>query len=126
MKELESVLKIVEEGLRTLAKGVNAVADRLDEIGKQAKPKPKRKTAQKATAKRPRTTTKKNAAPKGKPSATAADSVFDAIKRSTKGVDTAAIMKKTGFDRKKVQNAVFKLKKAGKIKAVSKGVYIKA
>ena len=33
MKELESILKIVEEGLRTLAKGVTAIADKLDDIG---------------------------------------------------------------------------------------------
>ena len=56
---------------------------------------------------------------------TAADTVLGVIKRSKKGVDTAALMKKTGYDRKKVANIVFKLRKQGKIKSEKKGVYVK-
>jgi len=125
MKELESFLKIVVEGLRTLAKGVNAIADRLDEIAKPPAAKPKRKAARKGPAKSSKAATRKKATPKGKSRITAADTVLSAIKRSKKGVDTATLMKRTGFDKKKVQNAVFKLKKVGKIKNVSKGVYVK-
>ena len=125
MKELESILKIVEEGLRTLAKGVTAIADKLDEFAEPPeKAKPKRKTARKAPAGRAKNEKPRKSTPKGK-KRTAADTVLSAIGRSRKGVDTAALMQKTGFDRKKIQNTVFKLKKEGKIKNASKGMYIK-
>lgn len=58
--------------------------------------------------------------------ASAVDTVLGVIKRSKKGVNTASIMKKTGYDRKKVANIIFKLKKQGKIKSETKGVYLKA
>ncbi len=54
---------------------------------------------------------------------TAIDTVFGAIKRFKKGVDTATLKKKTGF--KGNIDIVYKLKKQGKIKSVSRGVYLK-
>ena len=57
---------------------------------------------------------------------TAADTVLAIINRSKKGVDSANLAKKTGFDKKKVANIVFKLRKQGRVKSVSKGVYTKA
>jgi len=57
---------------------------------------------------------------------TAVDTVLGIINRTKKGVDTAALMKKTGVDQKKIHNIVYKLKKQGKIKSVGKGVYLKA
>jgi len=38
-------------------------------------------------------------------------------------VDTLA--KKTGFDKKKISNILYKLKKAGKVNVISRGVYTK-
>jgi len=38
----------------------------------------------------------------------------------------ATLIKKTGFDAKKVANIIFKAKKKGDIKAIKKGVYAKA
>ena len=57
---------------------------------------------------------------------TAADTVLGIIKRSKKGIATAALMEKTGYNQKKVTNIVFKLRKQGKIKNEGKGVYVKA
>jgi predicted nucleic acid-binding protein len=37
----------------------------------------------------------------------------------------AAIKQKTGYDNKKIHNLVYKLKKQGKIKSETKGIYIK-
>ena len=34
MKELQSVLSIVSDGLKTLAKGVEAIAEKVDEVAK--------------------------------------------------------------------------------------------
>ena len=55
---------------------------------------------------------------------TATDQVLKIISRSKKGVDTATLMKKTGFDRKKVTNILQRTFKQGKIKRVAKGVYV--
>ena len=34
MKELQNVLNIVSDGLKTLAKGVEAIAEKVDEVAK--------------------------------------------------------------------------------------------
>ena len=54
------------------------------------------------------------------------DKVLNIIKRSKKGVDTATLVKKTGFDQKKIRNIVFRASKQGKIKRAYKGIYVGA
>jgi len=56
----------------------------------------------------------------------ATDTVLGFIKRSKKGVGTAALVEKTGFDKKQIQNIFYKLKKQGKIKSAVRGIYVKA
>ena len=56
---------------------------------------------------------------------TVLSTVFDAIKRSKKGVPIEKIKDKSGFDGRQLSNALYKLTKQGKIKTVSRGVYIK-
>ena len=46
------------------------------------------------------------------------------INRSKKGVDTAALMKKTHFNQKKVRNILHRTYKQGKITRVEKGIYV--
>lgn len=55
---------------------------------------------------------------------TATDQVLNIINRSKKGVDTATLMIKTGFDRKKVTNIIQRTFKQGKIKKADRGVYV--
>ena len=135
MKEMQSVLKMVSDGLKTLAQGVEAIAEKVDEAAKgkstgQAKSKKQAAPVKKAkTASQKATTAKKPAAKvdrkkAGKP-VTAVDTVLNMIIRSKNGINTAAIMTKTGYDQKKISNIVYKLKKQGKIKAIQKGVYVK-
>ena len=128
MKELHSVLNIVSDGLKTLAKGVEAIAEKVDEVAKsQGVVKPQRKkpaTAAKKvkTAKKPapKATRKKEVKP-----ATDSDQVLGIISRSKKGASTAVIMQKTGYSQKKIANIVYRLRKQQKIKSVDKGVYTK-
>jgi len=56
--------------------------------------------------------------------APAAETVFDAIKRSRNGLKFADIQTKTGFAEKKIRNIIFRLNKLGKIKRHSRGVYV--
>jgi putative endonuclease len=55
---------------------------------------------------------------------TAAETVLEIIKESENGVNAAELMQKTGFNEKKIQNLVFKLRKQSKVKSVKKGVYV--
>ena len=128
MKELQSVLNIVSDGLKTLAKGVEAIAEKVDEAAKsQGVVKPKRKKQSTATkkvkaVKKPaqKATKKKEVKP-----ATDGDKVLAIIGRSKKGASTAAIMQKTGYDQKKIANIIYRLRKQQKIRSVEKGVYTK-
>ena len=131
MKEIEVVIKTVVEGLRSIAQGVEKIAEKLEESAPNKQPKAKRKIAAKSARKtKAKATTKpKKAGAKKAPAkktATAVDTVLAVINKSKKGVDSATLAKKTGFDKKKIANIVFKLRKLGKIKSVSKGLYTKA
>jgi len=95
-------------------------------LEKYEKPKAKpakAKAVKKVAAKK---ATPKQAVPKKAKAVTAADTVFNIIKRYKKGVNNAALMEKTGYNQKKISNLVFKLRKQGKIKSVDRGVYLKA
>ena len=124
MKELQSVLSIVSDGLKTLAKGVEAIAEKVDEVSKSqgaVRPKKSKTTASTGKVK----ATKKAPKKKTTTSATDTDKVLALIGRSKKGVSTATIMQKTGYNQKKIANIVYRLRKQKKIKSVDKGVYVK-
>ncbi len=136
MKEMQSLLKMVSDGLKTLAQGVEAIAEKVDEAAKTKSAGKAKGKKQPAPVKKAKSVSKKAKAVK-KPApkvakkkavkpATAVDTVLNIIRRSKKGVNTAAIKAKTGYDQKKVANIIFKLKKQGKINAMQKGVYVKS
>jgi len=101
--------------LQAAKKELKALSKRIDKL---------MAALQKADAKKPAKAKapKKTVAKK----VTAADTVFNAIARLKKGTDTAGLVKKTGFDQKKVANIIFKLKKQGKITSPKKGLYVKS
>ena len=57
---------------------------------------------------------------------TATDQVLNIINKSKDGVNTATLMKKTGFDQKKVRNILHRTFKQGKIQRAGKGIYVGA
>jgi predicted Rossmann fold nucleotide-binding protein DprA/Smf involved in DNA uptake len=138
MKELESLLKVISEGMRTLAGGVATLAEKVDEVAKsQANQKkagpassPKASTAKKRKAAGRTAPARKKAAAKAKKpassSVTNTTAVLRAIGNSKAGVSSASIQAKTGLSARQVSNAVYKLKKAGRVKSVKRGAYIKA
>ena len=137
MKEVQSLLKIVSDGLKTLAQKVEAIAEKVDDVAGAKSPakravKTKPPAAKKTVkAKKAAPAAEKKAAPATIKKAdtkapTAADKVLAIIDSAKQGVNTAAIKEKTGFDQKKVANIIFKLKKQGKIKTAEKGVYTSA
>ena len=124
MKELEKFLNVLSDGMRTLAQGVEGLAVKVDELAKAQgtppKPAPRKRT--KATPKRAPKKSPKSTAKQG----TATDTVLSIIKRYKKGVGVATLKQKTGFDDKKIHNIIYKLKKNGLVKSVSKGIYTMA
>ena len=85
--------------------------------------KPARRIAMAKPAKR--VSAKKIPAKKKSAKLTATDQVMRIINRSKKGVDVPTLIKKTGFDDKKVRNILYRNYKLGRIKRVGKGVYFK-
>jgi len=123
MKEVEKILRALSDGMKTLAKGVETIAQKVDALAKeQAAQELSEKSRVRQTTKK--TTSKKVTSKKVKaPSAT--DEVLQIIRRSQKGVNTAALKKKTGFNDKKIHNVIYRLKKRGQIRSIDKGVYKK-
>ena len=128
MKNIKKNLQAVNRELKALAKKVDQI---VVAAGKLEKPKVENKPKAKAVKKKPvrKPVAKKIAAKKTaakKTTKTFVDTVLGCIKRSKKGVNTATLMKKTGFSEKKIHNIVYKLKHQGKVKSAGRGVYVKA
>ena len=112
----------ITKDLQAISKELTKLVGRIEKLaaafGKTEKPEAKSvkiKTKAKAVAQK---------APVKGDKKTDTDKVLAIIKRSKKGVDTAALMKKTGFDQKKVHNILHRTYKQGKIKRVEKGSYV--
>ena len=113
---MQSVIK----SLRSLTQQTEKMAKTLDKLEKSMSKAPAKAAPKKRTA------AKKPAAKKAKKKVTATDTVLSIIKGRKKGVDTATLRKKTGYDRNKIQVIIYRLKKQGKIKTAARGVYVKA
>jgi hypothetical protein len=122
MKNLKKDLQTVDKDLKALSKKVEKM---IVAAGKPEKPKVKKK-AKAVKAKPIKKVAAKKPAAKEVTKVTAADTVLRIINRYKKGVGTATLMEKTGYNQKKIANIVFKLKTQGKITSVGMGVYVKA
>ncbi len=123
MKQLQKSLQSAVKTLNVLAKKLEAISSKLDAPEKKApKPKAVKKAVKKAAPKK----VVKKSAPKKAVEPTAAQTILKIIGRTKKGLNTAALIEKSGFNAKKVQNTVFRLKKQGIITTPRKGIYVKA
>ncbi len=113
----------IAQDLNALNKNIQALGKTLDRLLKavekdeKLKAKPTRKIPTK------RAPAKKAPAIKKAVQPTATDQVLKIIKGSKKGVDAPTLIKKTGFNQKKVRNILFRTYKQGKIKRLEKGIY---
>ena len=62
---------------------------------------------------------------KGKKGTVASDIVYGIFDSATGPVDMGVLVEKTGFERKKLYNILYRLKSQGKVRSVGKGVYSK-
>ena len=105
MKQLKKDVLALSKSLKALAKRTEQMAKKLERL-EETKGKPK---AQPKRAK-----------------ATASEIILSIIKRSRKGVSSATLQKKTGFNNQTIWNNISQLKKRGKIKKIGTGVYVPA
>ncbi len=120
-------MTISKKDLQALNKDVKALSTKMGKLIKEFDKGKTAKVTKKIIAKPVKAkTTKKAPAKKGAVKLTATDKVLKIINRSKKGVDTATLMKKTGFNQKKVTNILQRTFKQGKIKRVGKGIYVGA
>ena len=113
----------IAQDLKALNKDIQSLGKTLDRLLKAVEKdnKSKAKPAKKVAAKKApaKIASAKKAAPP-----TATDEILKIIRRSKKGVDAPTLIKKTGFNQKKVRNILFRTYKQGKIKRLEKGIYI--
>jgi len=113
----------IAQDLNALNKNIQALGKTLDRLLKavekdeKLKAKPTRKIPTKRAPAKKAPAIKKTVQP------TATDQVLKIIKGSKKGVDAPTLIKKTGFNQKKVRNILFRTYKQGKIKRLEKGIY---
>ena len=120
--KLKSPAQHAAEALKVLTKQTEKLIKAVEKFEKNKtakKAKAKAKPAKKAAAKKA-PAKKRAAAP------TAIEQVVNFIKRSRKGIDVPTLIKKTGFEDKKIRNIVFKASKAGEIKRAGRGIYVAA
>jgi predicted Rossmann fold nucleotide-binding protein DprA/Smf involved in DNA uptake len=123
-------MAILKKDLQSLQREIKALGRKMEKLIKEFDKGKKAKITKKVTANPTKAKTTKKAPAKKAPAKkktaqpTATDQVLNIIKRSKKGVDTATLMKKTGFNQKKVTNILQRTFKQGKIKRVEKGIYV--
>jgi predicted Rossmann fold nucleotide-binding protein DprA/Smf involved in DNA uptake len=98
----------MEREFKALQKDIKDIQKKIDKFIEAIE------TEQKAKAPAKKKTTK----------VTATDQVLKIVNRSKKGVDMATLMKKTGFDQKKIRNILHRAFKEGKIQRAERGIYI--
>ena len=108
----------IAQDLKALNKDIQSLGKTLDRLLKAVE------KDKKSTAKPTKKITAKKAPAKTAAPPTATDEILKIIRRSKKGVDAPTLIKKTGFNQKKVRNILFRTYKQGKIKRLEKGIYI--
>ncbi len=114
----------IKKELAALKKDITAIGNKMEKLLNAVETKPAKASKAKAVKAKPAKKAPKAPAKKKAVKTTATDQVLNIINRSKKGVDTATLMKKTGFNQKKVTNFLHRSFKAGKIKRADKGIYV--
>ncbi len=133
MKQLKKDLQAISNILKQLTKKTETIAKSL---GKPKKTKPAKKAKAKAVPKvkakvtrkaKPKTRAKvQTKVVKKTQKVSASGTVLTLVRRSRKGIGVATLREKSGLDGRKINDIVHRLKREGKIKAIGRGIYVKA
>ena len=117
----------IKKDLQNLNREIKALSKRVEKLIKEFDKSRKAGTAKKAPAKPTKRTATRKAPVKKRPARlTATDRVLKVINRSKKGVGAATLMKRTGFDDKKIRNILQRTFNEGRIKRAGRGIYVGA
>jgi hypothetical protein len=119
--KLQAQVNSIVKDVKALNTKLEKLLKEIEKIGKVA---PAKKSLKKAAPKK--AAVRKAPGKKVAGTVTAYDTVLGIIKKRKKGITNLELIKKTGFDKKKVANLLFKAKKNGEIKSEKMGVYVKA
>ena len=125
-------MAILKRDLQAVKKDIVALQKKMEKLLKAYEGPQKAKAVKRAKKKvvkaKPKRAVKvrKTTRKKKAPAITATEQVLKIVRRSRKGVDVPLLKAKTGFDDKKVRNIVFRASKEGKIKKISRGIYVGA
>jgi len=111
-------MKALKKDLQSVIKSLKLLTEKAEKMARQLDAAEKVQPTQKRPVKAAKSAVRKKAP------ATATETVLGIINRQKKGIDTAALKKKTNFDTKTIRNVIFRLKKQGKIKSGTRGVYM--
>ena len=114
-------MKNIENQLKTVAKSLAALSKQVEKLSQQvAKAQPAKKAA---VGRKVGPAKAAKASPAG--GQTLLDTVYNAIKRTKKGVTVAQLKQKTNLDARQLSNALYKLTKKDQVYAKSRGLYVK-
>ena len=122
-------MTILKKDLQSLQREIKALGRKMEKLIKAFDKGKKAKVTKRVTAKPVKAKTIKKAAAKKAPAKkraaklTATDQVLKILKGRKKGVNAATLMKKTGFDNKKIRNILHRTYNQGQIRREGKGVY---
>jgi predicted GIY-YIG superfamily endonuclease len=119
LKGKEVGMTILKKDLQALNKDAKALERKMEKLITEFDKGKKAKTTKRAPA-------KKVPVEKRTAKLTATDKVLRIINRSKKGVDAPTLIKKTGFDDKKIRNIIFRTYTQGRVKRVGRGKYVGA
>ena len=112
----------ITKDLQAISKELIKLVKKIEKLAAELEKAQKPKATSVKTMAKAKAATKK--APVKAAKKTDTDKLLEIINRSKKGVDTATLMKKTGFNQKKVRNMLNRTYKQGKITRVEKGIYV--
>ncbi|MDY6839623.1 MAG: hypothetical protein SWH78_16800 [Thermodesulfobacteriota bacterium] len=123
MKNLKKDLQLLSKSLKAISKTTDRLVKAVDKLEKA---QAKAKTTKELPTRRIKGTAKKKPSARRVKSLSATDQVLKIVNRSKKGVNVSTLVKKTGYDTKKVSDIVYRASKQGKIKRAGRGVYTQA
>jgi predicted Rossmann fold nucleotide-binding protein DprA/Smf involved in DNA uptake len=126
MNEFDAVMKAFSDGLRTLAIGIESVAQKIDEMARNEQSENTEQNREKQTssrsAEKPKPVKQKPVKIK-KSKKSASEIIMETIEKHGGSITLDVLRKETKLKNKTVQNTLYKLKNKKKIKSERKGYY---
>ena len=116
----------LKKNLQTVSNDIKKLSQRIEKLIAAMEEPAKSKPVKAKSAKKPVVKLRKKTSVKKESKVSANSVVLDIIENSDRAVDIGMLKEKSGFQGQKLYNALYALKKQGKVRNPNKGFYIKA